>query len=150
MDPYQAYNNRVFDYTVLRTFGAFCTVLLSSIRKTRSQRSVLAIYIGFAQNSISYLCYIPELGTSESSPHVTFDEARENPLEVDPQPSSFFPLTTGGSTVSTEYSQAPPATSETPQPLEKSAPLTINLGELPDEEWASLDMKNFQGGSVHP
>jgi hypothetical protein len=103
---------------------------------------VLAIYIGFAQNSISYLCYISELGTSESSLHVTFDEARENPLEVDPQPSPFFPLT--------EYSQAPPATSETPQPLEKSAPPAINLGELPDEEWASLAMKNFQGGSVHP
>ena len=150
VDPYQAYYNRVFDYTVLRTFGAFCTVLLSSIRKTRSQRSVLAIYIGFAQNSISYLCYIPELGTSESSPHVIFDEARENPLEVEPQSSSFLPLTAGGSTVSTEYSQAPPATSETPQPLEKSAPLTINLGELPDEEWASLAMKNFQEGSEHP
>ena len=39
----------------------------------------MAIYIDFAQNSISYLCYIPELGTSESSPHVIFDEAREGP-----------------------------------------------------------------------
>ena len=140
MDPYQDFYVRVFDYTVLRTFGAFCTVLLSSIRKTRSQRSVLAIYIGFAQNSISYLCYIPELGTSESSPHVIFDEARENPLETNPKTSQISPLTAGGTAVLPENFKTPPATPEASRKLQ----------ELPDEEWASLAMQKFQGGSVHP
>jgi hypothetical protein len=111
---------------------------------------VLAIYIGFAQNSISYLCYIPELGTSESSPHVIFDETRKTQLEENPEPSPFSPLTAGGTAVSTEYSQALPVTPETLRTLEKSAPLQINLGELPDEEWASLALQNFQGEASTP
>jgi hypothetical protein len=59
-DPYQQWCGKIYDYSKIRIFGSRCYVLRDNAEKDFTPRSIMRLYVGHAEDSNSYLCYIPE------------------------------------------------------------------------------------------
>ena len=58
-DPYSIWTGRTFDYSRIRIFGSKCYVMHTDNKKDFRSKAQTGIYVGHAENSNSYLVYIP-------------------------------------------------------------------------------------------
>ena len=73
-DPFSAWTGHTFDYSKIRIFGSKCYVLRTDNKKDFSSKAKIGIYVGHAENSNSFLVYIPSENRVQSSENVRFQE----------------------------------------------------------------------------
>src|SRR4051812_19678316 len=73
--PYSRMYTTSFDYTVLRTFGCVCYVLLFFHEKDKlSSKSCRCIFVGYSPTHKGYRCYDPVTKRLRIAKHVSFLE----------------------------------------------------------------------------
>src|SRR3954468_20295367 len=89
--PYSRMHTTSFDYTVLRTFGCVCYVLLSTHEKDKlSSKSCKCIFVGYSPIHKGYRCYDPITKRLRIAKHVSFLENLPYYSSTDPSQNVSF------------------------------------------------------------
>ena len=91
-DPYQLWTGQVFDYSKIRIFGSRCYILKRELRKDLSQRANMAIYVGHAEDSNAYICYVPENNDFRTTADIRFQETATDVYEAQRTPDEMYNL----------------------------------------------------------